>query len=163
MAFPPPRPAKGRKTFKRGPRQRIVEGRSFRLADEVRYIQRRAAEHDSRIVTIAQLVLFSTQTGDAWLLDSTDRLALRETGRAKPSTSRKPIPRLRSPGRAVIASTDRRLSIRTVTLDGPPPSSATRSISSLGQLGRKFQTSLVSISAAQLRRLRCPRRSSIAT
>jgi len=43
----------------------------------VRYIQRRAAEHDSRIVTIAQLVLFSTQTGDAWLLDSTDRLALR--------------------------------------------------------------------------------------
>ena len=75
--LPPPRPAKGRKTFKRGPRQRIVEGRSFRLADEVRYIQRRAAEHDSRIVTIAQLVLFSTQTGDAWLLDSTDRLALR--------------------------------------------------------------------------------------
>src|SRR6516162_5032814 len=71
----PPRPAKGRKTFKRGPRQRIVEGRSFRLADEVRYIQRRAAEHDSRIVTIAQLVLFSTQTGDTWLLDSTDRLA----------------------------------------------------------------------------------------
>ena len=58
--LPPPRPAKGRKTFKRGPRQRIVEGRSFRLADEVRYIQRRAAEHDSRIVTIAQLVLFST-------------------------------------------------------------------------------------------------------
>src|SRR6516225_5339341 len=71
----------------------------------------------------------------------------RETGRAKPSTSRKPIPRLRSPGRAVIASTDRRLSIRTVTLDGPPPSSATRSISSPGQLGRKFQTSLVRLTA----------------
>jgi hypothetical protein len=47
------------------------------LADEVRYIQRRAAEHDSRIVTIAQLVLFSTQTGDAWRLDPADRLALR--------------------------------------------------------------------------------------
>jgi hypothetical protein len=30
---------------------------------------------DSRIVTIAQLVLFSTQTGDAWLLDPADRLA----------------------------------------------------------------------------------------
>ena len=43
----------------------------------MRYIQRRAAEHDSRIVTIAQLVLFSTQTGDAWLLDLTDRLAAR--------------------------------------------------------------------------------------
>ena len=43
----------------------------------MRYIQRRAAEHDNRIVTIGQLVLFSTRTGDAWLLDSADRLALR--------------------------------------------------------------------------------------
>ena len=43
----------------------------------MRYIQRRAADHDSRIVTIGQLVLFSTQTGDAWLLDPADRLALR--------------------------------------------------------------------------------------
>jgi len=43
----------------------------------VRYIQRRAADHDSRIVTIGQLVLFSTQTGDAWLLDPADQLALR--------------------------------------------------------------------------------------
>jgi hypothetical protein len=73
----PPRPTKDRKTVKRGPGQQIVEGRGFRLADEVHYIQRRAADHDSRIVTIAQLVLFSTQTGDAWLLDPADRLALR--------------------------------------------------------------------------------------
>jgi len=43
----------------------------------VRYIRRRAAEHHSRIVTIGQLVLFSTETGDAWLLDPADRLALR--------------------------------------------------------------------------------------
>ena len=43
----------------------------------MRYIQRRAAAHDSRIVTIAQLVLFSSQTGDAWLLDPADRLAAR--------------------------------------------------------------------------------------
>jgi len=54
-----------------------VEGTSFRLADEVRYIQRRAANHDSRIVTIGQLVLFSTDTGDAWLLDRSDQLAAR--------------------------------------------------------------------------------------
>ena len=40
-------------------------------------IQRRAADHDGRIVTIGQLVLFSTETGDAWLLDPTDRLAAR--------------------------------------------------------------------------------------
>jgi hypothetical protein len=54
-----------------------VEGKSFRLADEVRYIQRRAADHGGRIVTIGQLVLFSTETGDAWLLDPADRLAAR--------------------------------------------------------------------------------------
>ena len=73
----PPRPARGRRAVKRGPGQRIVGGRNFRLAHEVRYIQRRAAEHDSRIITIGQLVLFSTQTGDAWLLDPADRLAAR--------------------------------------------------------------------------------------
>jgi len=61
------RPARGRKTVKRGPGQQIVDGRSFRLADD----------HDSRIVTIGQLVLFATQTGDAWLLDPADQLALR--------------------------------------------------------------------------------------
>jgi hypothetical protein len=34
----------------------MVDGKSFRT-DEVRYIQRRAAEHDERIVTVGQLVL----------------------------------------------------------------------------------------------------------
>ena len=62
--------------IKRGPGKPIVEGKGFRLADEVRYIQRRAADHDSRIVTIGQLVLFSTETGDAWLLDPVNRLAV---------------------------------------------------------------------------------------
>ena len=70
-------PARPRKTIKRGAGKRIVEGKSFRLADEVRYIQRRAADYDGRIVTIGQLVLFSTETGDAWLLDPGDRLAAR--------------------------------------------------------------------------------------
>src|SRR5262249_12729076 len=52
-------------------------GKDFRLADEVRYIQRHAANHHGRIVSIGQLVLFSTETGDAWLLDPADRLAAR--------------------------------------------------------------------------------------
>ena len=73
----PSRPARARKAIRRGPGKRIVEGKSFRLADEVRYIQRRAADYDGRIVTIGQLVLFSTQTGDAWLLDPADQLAAR--------------------------------------------------------------------------------------
>ena len=55
----------------------MVDGKSFRLADEVHYIQRRAAEHDERIVTVGQLVFFSTETGDAWLLDTLDHLAAR--------------------------------------------------------------------------------------
>lgn len=55
---------------------RIVEGARWRLADEVQYIQRRAAEYDSRIVTIGPLVLFSTETGDAWVLDPADHLAM---------------------------------------------------------------------------------------
>ena len=43
----------------------------------MRYIQRRAADSDGRIVSIGQLILFSTETGDAWLLDPADRLAAR--------------------------------------------------------------------------------------
>jgi len=67
----------GRTTIKRGPGKRLVDGKSFRLADEVRHIQRRGARHDGRVVTIGQLVLFSTETGDAWLLDPSDQLAAR--------------------------------------------------------------------------------------
>ena len=55
----------------------MVDGKSFRLADEVHYIQRLAAEHDELIVTVGQLVFFSTETGDAWLLDTLDHLAAR--------------------------------------------------------------------------------------
>ena len=67
--------ASTRKTIKRGAGKRTVDGKSFRLVDEVRYIQRRAADHSGRVITIGQLILFSTETGDAWLLDPTDRLA----------------------------------------------------------------------------------------
>lgn len=45
------------------------------MVEEVQYIQRRAARSDSRIVTIGPLLLFSTETGDAWLLDPADQLA----------------------------------------------------------------------------------------
>jgi hypothetical protein len=72
-----PRPAKGRKRIRRGPGEQIIRGRDFRLADEVRYVQRQAAYQHSRIVTVGQLILFSTETGDAWLLDPADRLAAR--------------------------------------------------------------------------------------
>jgi hypothetical protein len=73
----PARPARARNTVRRGPGKRFIEGASFRFVDEVRYIQRRAADHADRIVAIGQLVLFSTNTGDAWLLDPADMLAAR--------------------------------------------------------------------------------------
>ena len=67
----------GRRTIKRGHARKLLDGKGFQLADEVRYIQDKAADHDGRMVTIGQLILFSTDTGDAWLLDVTDHLALR--------------------------------------------------------------------------------------
>ena len=67
----------GRKTIKRGLGKRHIDGKDFQLAEEIRYIQRRAAEYDGRRVTIGPLALFSTETGDAWLLDMQDHLAAR--------------------------------------------------------------------------------------
>jgi hypothetical protein len=76
----------GRKKIRRGPGQREMSGKDFRLAEEVHYIQRRAAAYDARFVTIGPLALFSTDTGDAWLLDPADHLAARiaRDGAAEP-------------------------------------------------------------------------------
>ena len=63
--------------IKPGLGKRMVDGKSFRLADEVRYIQRRAADHTGRVISIGQLILFSSKSGDAWLLDPSDQLAAR--------------------------------------------------------------------------------------
>ena len=67
----------GRRTIRRGPGSRQVSGKDFLLADELHYIQRRAAEHDGRFVTVGGLAFFSTETGDAWILDPADHLAAR--------------------------------------------------------------------------------------
>jgi hypothetical protein len=80
----PTKAAKGRNRIKRGPGKRMVDGKSFRLADEVSYIQRRAAEHDSRIVSIGQVVLFSSESGDAWMLDPSEHLAVRLASDGRP-------------------------------------------------------------------------------
>ena len=77
-------PRRSRSAGKRGPGKRIVDGASFRLADEIRYITRRAANHDGRVVTIGQLTLFSSETGDAWIIDREDRLALRLASQGDP-------------------------------------------------------------------------------
>lgn len=66
-----------RRSVKRGPGQQLIEGEDFSLAAEVSYIQRRAAHRVGRIVTIGPVLLFSTETGDGWLLDPADHLAAR--------------------------------------------------------------------------------------
>jgi hypothetical protein len=38
----------------------MVDGKRFRLAGEVHYIQRRAADYTGRVISIGQLILFST-------------------------------------------------------------------------------------------------------
>ena len=67
----------GRRTIKRRVGKKRIDGKDFLLAEEIDYIRSRAAEHDGRLVTVGPLVLFSTETGDAWLLDPADRLAAR--------------------------------------------------------------------------------------
>src|SRR6516165_6471264 len=116
----PLRPAKGRKTIRRGPGQQIVGGRDFRLADEVRYIQRRAADHHSRVVTIGQLILFSTDTGDAWLLDPADRLAARlaRDGESEPTHIEETDTTFAIGWKGAIASRDPPSSIQTTRAVG---------------------------------------------
>ena len=64
------------------PGKQWVEGKDFHLTREVKYMQRRAAEHDGRFVTIGPPVFFSTQTGDAWMLEPSDQLPARHVGAA---------------------------------------------------------------------------------
>lgn len=53
---------------------------------EAEYIARRAADRESRVVTLGPLLFFSTSTGDAWVLDPGDSLArcLARDGEALP-------------------------------------------------------------------------------
>ena len=87
-----------RRTIQRGPGQQRVDGASFHLIDEVHYIQQRAAEKDSRVVALPPWLLFSTQTGDAWLLEPGDHLAV-------------PLARQGDPLPAYIEETDKTFTI----------------------------------------------------
>jgi len=67
----------GRKKIKRGVSAQRVPAKDLWIADEIRYIQSRAAARDARLVTIGSVAFFSTETGDAWVLDPEDHLAVR--------------------------------------------------------------------------------------
>jgi hypothetical protein len=61
----------------RGNPQRVVAAEQLSITGEAEYIVARAMAKEGRIVTLGVLVFFSTSTGDAWLLDADDSLALR--------------------------------------------------------------------------------------
>jgi hypothetical protein len=124
-----------------------MNGKDFLLADEIDYVRSRATEHDGRLVSVGPLVLFSTETGDAWLLDPVDSLAARVARDGDPeiSTSRKPTLTSPSAGRALIRSTAMPSSSSTATPPVSPLSSAIPPAGSLGWDDRKFQICLASI------------------
>jgi len=97
----------GRKAIRRGPGKRRIDAKEFYLADEIEYIRRHAAAYDGRFVTVGPLALFSTYTGDAWLLDPVDHLAARvaRDGHPEEIYFEEPIRTSLSAGRANTAST----------------------------------------------------------
>jgi len=57
-------------------RSRVLSADEVSLAGECRYIAELAEQCEPRVVTLGPLVLFSTETGDAWMLDPADDRAL---------------------------------------------------------------------------------------
>jgi hypothetical protein len=55
---------------------REVRWEEVSIAGEADYIIGRAVAQDARVVSLVALVFFSTETGDAWVLDAEDNLAL---------------------------------------------------------------------------------------
>ena len=66
--------ARKRRRLQNGP----VDARFVKpdILREIRYITELAQAEDARLVTVGNLILFSTATRDAWLLDAEDNLAL---------------------------------------------------------------------------------------
>jgi hypothetical protein len=57
-------------------KQRLLSREQISINREADYIIKRAQLCESRVVLIKGLIFFSAQTGDAWILDLEDHLAL---------------------------------------------------------------------------------------
>ena len=55
---------------------RILNREQISVTVEAEYIISRAKEYDSRVVSFGPLVFFSSETGDAWMIDPEDHFAL---------------------------------------------------------------------------------------
>ena len=58
-----------------GTRVRRLAARQMNVSREAGYVVARAAQGDARVISLGPLLFFSTQTGDAWVLDPADGLA----------------------------------------------------------------------------------------
>jgi len=76
------------KEKRRKPGRPVPPRKERSLPEEARYIASRAALYDSRIVTFGSLLFFSTESGDAWMLDPDDSLALQLACAGDPAPSR---------------------------------------------------------------------------
>lgn len=56
--------------------RRLLDREQLTIAGEANYIVGRAQSNDARVVTVGPLVFFSTVTGDAYVLDPEEHLAL---------------------------------------------------------------------------------------
>jgi hypothetical protein len=87
---PKPKPEPRRQRVPRPVRRSTTETSFVKLdiEREIRYITKRAQAEDSRVVTLGNLVLFSTRTRDAWLLDAEDNFAMCLCREGKPQPFR---------------------------------------------------------------------------
>jgi hypothetical protein len=57
-------------------KESVVASTGTSLRDEVEYVCRLASDGESHVIGFGKLVFFSTATGDAWMLDWEDELAI---------------------------------------------------------------------------------------
>lgn len=55
---------------------RVTRSDELSIKDEIKYIIKCAINYETKIVSVKELILFCTETGDAWLLGTDDYLAL---------------------------------------------------------------------------------------
>jgi hypothetical protein len=58
------------------PKKKKLNREQISILGETNYIISRAQHYDSRVVSLGSLIFFSTETGDSWMLDYNEGLAL---------------------------------------------------------------------------------------
>jgi len=58
------------------PKKKKLNREKISVLGETNYIISRAQHYDSRVVSLGSLIFFSTETGDSWMLDYNEGLAL---------------------------------------------------------------------------------------